>query len=132
MADKKRILIVGGGFGGLFTALGLAGSHDVTLVSDDDHFLFTPMLYELFSGEVESWQVAPYFEELLGNDVQFIKGCVSSIDFNKREAIIPGQNDVLTYDVLVIAVGGITNYWGIEGAKEYAIPFRKAEHASAR
>jgi demethylphylloquinone reductase len=131
MADKKHVLIVGGGFGGLFTALGLAGSHYVTLVSDDDHFLFTPMLYELFSGEVESWQVAPYFEELLGDDVQFIKGCVSSIDFTKREATIPGRNDALRYDVLVIAVGGITNYWGIEGAKEFAIPFRKAEHAAA-
>jgi NADH:ubiquinone reductase (non-electrogenic) len=131
MAEKKRVLIIGGGFGGLFTALELSGSAEVTLVSDDDHFLFTPMLYELFSGEVESWQVAPYFKELLGDDIQFIKGCVSSIDFNKREAIIPGQNDPLTYDALVIAVGGISNYWGIEGAHEYAIPFRKAEHAAA-
>ena len=44
------IVILGGGFGGLFTTLDLAGRADVTLVSDD-HFLFTPMLYEYLSGE---------------------------------------------------------------------------------
>ena len=52
--SKAKILILGGGFGGVFTALDLARSADVTLVSDADHFLFTPMLYEYLSGEVEA------------------------------------------------------------------------------
>ena len=62
---KPRVLILGGGFGGLFTTLDLAGWADVTLVSDEDHFLFTPMLYEYLSGEVEAWHIAPRFNELL-------------------------------------------------------------------
>ena len=51
--SNPRIVIIGGGFGGLFTALDIAGAGDVTLISDADHFLFTPMLYEYLSGEVE-------------------------------------------------------------------------------
>src|SRR5205085_3968630 len=51
-AMQPRIVVLGGGFGGLFTALYLAGSGEITLVSDEDHFLFTPMLYEYLSGEV--------------------------------------------------------------------------------
>lgn len=131
MANRKHVLIVGGGFGGLFTALGLESSLDVTLVSDDDHFLFSPMLYELFSGEVESWQVAPYFKELLNDSVDFINGTIDSVDFEKRQATLAGRDKTIAYDVLVLAVGGVTNYWGIEGADKYAMPFRKAEHAAA-
>ncbi len=58
---RPKVLILGGGFGGLFTALELAGSADVTLVSDEDHFVFTPMLYEYLSGEVEAWHIAPNY-----------------------------------------------------------------------
>ena len=57
---QSRIVILGGGFGGLFTALEMAGSGEVTLVSEGDHFLFTPMLYEYLSGEVEEWHIAPH------------------------------------------------------------------------
>ncbi|HEY8460767.1 MAG TPA: hypothetical protein VIM99_10325 [Blastocatellia bacterium] len=51
---RNRIVGVGGGFGGLFTALNLAGEGEVTLVSRSDHFLFTPLLYECLSGEAIS------------------------------------------------------------------------------
>ncbi len=60
MAKKDaKIVILGGGFGGLFTALELAGAGEVILVSDEDHFTFKPMLYEYLSGEVEAWHIAP-------------------------------------------------------------------------
>jgi NADH dehydrogenase len=129
--DKARILIIGGGFGGLFTALDLAGACQVTLVSPEDHFLFTPMLYEYLSGEVEAWHIAPQFKELLDDDVRLIRGEVSDIDFNAREATIAGRESRIAYDVLVLAAGGITNYWNIEGAEEFAFPFRKISHADA-
>jgi demethylphylloquinone reductase len=132
MADKTaRILIVGGGFGGVFTALDLAGAGEVTLVGTEDHFLFTPMLYEYLSGEVEAWHIAPQYKELLGEGVRFIRGEVTDIDFEKREATIAGRAERIAYDVLVLAVGGITNYAGVEGAQEYALPFRQLAHADA-
>jgi demethylphylloquinone reductase len=129
--NKARILIIGGGFGGLFTALDLAGAGEVTLVSPEDHFLFTPMLYEYLSGEVEAWHIAPHYKELLEDNVRLIRGEVTEIDMNAREAILKGSERKLPYDVLVLAVGGITNYWNIEGAEEFAFPFRKLSHADA-
>lgn len=132
MAKKQaRILIIGGGFGGLFTALDLAGAGEVMLVSPEDHFLFTPMLYEYLSGEVEAWHIAPQYKELLDDNVHLIRGEVAEIDLNAREATLKGRERKLAYDVLVLAVGGITNYWNIEGAEEFAFPFRKIAHADA-
>ncbi|MGB7923240.1 MAG: FAD-dependent oxidoreductase, partial [Pyrinomonadaceae bacterium] len=132
MADKQaRILILGGGFGGLFTALDLAGEGEVTLVSREDHFLFTPMLYEYLSGEVEAWHIAPDYKELLDDRVRFIRGNVLEIDLEAREAAIEGRERRLAYDVLVLAVGSLSNYWNIEGAEAYTLPFRKLEHADA-
>jgi NADH:ubiquinone reductase (non-electrogenic) len=129
--NKARILIVGGGFGGLFTALDLTGTGSVTLVTPEDHFLFSPMLYEYLSGEVEAWHIAPRYEELLDDSVRLIRGEVTDIDLNAREATIEGRRDTIPYDILVIAPGGISNYWNIEGAEEFALPFRKIAHADA-
>src|SRR5688500_1608169 len=125
---QPRIVILGGGFGGLFTALDLAGSGEVTLVSDADHFIFTPMLYEYLSGEVEAWHIAPRYDELVDEKVRIVESAVWAVDLGSQTVSLQsGQK--LEYDVLVLALGGITNYWGIEGAEEFAIPFRKLAHA---
>jgi len=132
MADRQaRILIIGGGFGGLFTALDLAGAGEVTLVSSEDHFLFKPMLYEYLSGEVEAWHIAPHYKELLDERVQFIQGEVTDVDLDARTATIAGWPQPQAYDVLVLAVGGATNYARVEGAEEYAFPFRRIADADA-
>lgn len=126
---QPRILILGGGFAGLFTALDLAGSGQVTLVSEEDHFLFTPMLYEYLSGEVEEWHIAPKYSELLDENVSFIKGQIVSVDLNSQSVKLANYPDALKYEVLVLAVGGITNYVGVSGAEEHSLPFRKIAHA---
>jgi NADH:ubiquinone reductase (non-electrogenic) len=127
--SEPRILILGGGFGGVFTALELSGTGDVTLVSDEDHFLFTPMLYEYLSGEVEEWHIAPKYSELLNERVRFVQDQIVSIDLKARAVSL--TNDSLKYDVLVIALGGITNYAGVEGAEQFTLPFRKIIHADS-
>lgn len=126
---QPKILILGGGFGGLFTALDLSGSAEVTLVSDEDHFLFTPMLYEYLSGEVEAWHIAPRFDELLDENVQFIQDCVSGVDLNSQTVSLENSKETLNYDILLLSVGGVTNYAGVEGAREFSVPFRKLAHA---
>lgn len=132
MATKQaRILIVGGGFGGLFTALEFAGEGEVTLINPEDHFLFKPLLYEYLSGEVEAWHIAPYYKELLDEKIRFMQAAVTEIDFERREVAVAGRVRRLSYDVLVLAVGGVTNFWNIEGAAKYSLPFRKLEHADA-
>lgn len=127
--SKAKILILGGGFGGLFTALELAGSADVTLVSDADHFLFTPMLYEYLSGEVAAWHIAPNYSELLDN-VKIVRGDITSIDLNAHSVIVAGRTTPLTYDALVLALGATTNYWGVEGAEQFTLPFRTIADAN--
>ncbi|HXT61578.1 MAG TPA: NAD(P)/FAD-dependent oxidoreductase [Pyrinomonadaceae bacterium] len=130
MASKSaKILILGGGFGGLFTALDLAGAGEITLVSDEDHFLFKPMLYEYLSGEVEAWHIAPNYSELL-DDVKVVRGAIRSIDLETRSVVVEGRNAALTYDVLVLALGATTNYWGVEGAEEFTVPFRAIDDAN--
>ena len=126
---QPRIVILGGGFGGLFTALELASSGQVTLVSDDDHFLFTPMLYEYLSGEVEAWHIAPSFTELLDDRVHFLQDTATEIDLHSQTVRVANHSEILPYDALVLAVGGITNYVGVTGAEENSLPFRKLAHA---
>src|SRR5690242_15070533 len=106
---RPRVLILGGGFGGLFTALDLGGSGQVTLISDEDHFLFTPMLYEYLSGEVEEWHIAPKYSELLDDDVNFIQAQVANVDLKAQAVSLVNYQDPLHYDVLVLALGGMTN-----------------------
>ena len=126
--SKAKILILGGGFGGLFTTLELAGSADVTLVSDADHFLFTPMLYEYLSGEVEAWHIAPRYDELLDDNVHFVQAAITGIDLVAQTVSLAGHES-LNYDALVLAIGGVTNYVGVEGAEQFTLPFRKLSHA---
>ena len=128
-SKSAKILILGGGFGGVFTALDLAGAGEVTLVDEQDHFLFKPMLYEYLSGEVELWHIAPNYSELL-DDVNVIRGAVTSIDLNKHSVTVEGRGAPLTYHALVLALGAATNYWGVEGAEEFTLPFRSIADAN--
>jgi NADH:ubiquinone reductase (non-electrogenic) len=129
-ANNARILIIGGGFGGLFTALELAGTGDITLVNDEDHFLFKPMLYEYLSGEVEAWHIAPDCKELLDEKVRFIRGTVTQIDLDAKAVNVAGRAEPLAYDVLVVAPGAVTNYAAVEGAEQFAMPFRSLNDAN--
>jgi NADH:ubiquinone reductase (non-electrogenic) len=122
--DKARILILGGGFSGLFTALDLTGRGEITLVSDEDHFLFKPMLYEYLSGEVEAWHIAPDYHGLLDESIQVIRAAATEIDLKARTVVLDGGTKSLSYDVLVLALGAVTNYWGVQGAEQFTLPFR--------
>jgi NADH dehydrogenase len=126
--SKPKIVILGGGFGGIFTALEIGGAADVTLVNDADHFIFTPMLYEYLSGEVEAWHIAPKYNELLDENVHLVKSAATGVDLKSQTVTLANQQ-TLNYDVLVLALGGITNYVGVEGAEQNSLPFRKLEHA---
>ncbi|XWS44636.1 hypothetical protein CRYUN_Cryun15aG0065200 [Craigia yunnanensis] len=76
---KPRVCILGGGFGGLYTALRLESlvwpddkKPQVLLVDQSERFVFNPMLYELLSREVDVWEIAPHFSELLANTGWFL------------------------------------------------------------
>jgi len=131
MTEKNpKIVIVGGGFGGLFTALDSHGVGEVTLINDQDHFLFKPMLYEYLSGEVEAWHIAPDCKELLNDQAKFIRDAVVNIDLNSQTVSLETHKQPLSYDILVFAPGAVTNYAGVPGAEQFALPFRTLDDAS--
>lgn len=129
----KKIVILGGGFGGLYTALRLiqldwTEQPHITIIDKNDRFLFSPLLYELITEEMQSWEVAPLYADLLANtSIQYIQDTVTDVDFNTQEVTL--TNSTIGYDRLVIALGGITPDDVVKGAKEYAIPFRSLENA---
>jgi NADH dehydrogenase len=87
------------------------------------------MLYEYLSGEVEEWHIAPTYKELLESSINVIRDEVSSVEFEAQTLALRDQKESLPYDVLVIAVGGVSNFAGVPGAEQYSIPFRKIVHA---
>jgi NADH dehydrogenase FAD-containing subunit len=121
-----QTVIVGGGFTGLFTALHLAHEHyprSVILIDKDERFCFKPLLYEYFDGEMDTFQVVPRFSELFkGSGVIFVQDTVQSIDLHQREVKLVSGNSY-NYSNLVLALGSVTGYHQVEGAKEYAFPF---------
>lgn len=129
--SPPQVCILGGGFAGLYTALRLSQMAwgnglmpHITLVDKGDRFLFTPFLYELVTGELQPWEIAPTFQQLLQNTtVQFRQGTVQGVDLEKRQVYLHG-GDVLTYDRLVLAVGGEARLDTVPGAEDYAHPFR--------
>ncbi len=131
-----RICIVGGGFGGLYTALRLTQfpweadqTPEIILIDKSDRFLFTPLLYELITEEMQTWEIAPPYEELLANTpIRFHQGCVTGIDIENQQLQLDNHNS-LHYDRLVLAMGGKTPLDNFSGVKDYAIPFRTLEDA---
>ncbi|MBD2666990.1 FAD-dependent pyridine nucleotide-disulfide oxidoreductase [Richelia sinica FACHB-800] len=121
-----QTVIVGGGFTGLFTALHLAHAHylrSVILIDKNERFCFKPLLYEYFDGEMDSFQVVPRFAELLhGSGVIFVQDTVQSIDLYQKQVKL-GSGDAYQYSNLVLALGSVTGYHHVKGAKENAFPF---------
>jgi NADH:ubiquinone reductase (non-electrogenic) len=132
----RRICILGGGFGGLYTALRLnslpwnaSEPVEIVLVDQRDRFVFAPLLYELVTGELATWEIAPPFSELLdGTRIRFIQSSAESADLVAQQVQLQ-TGETLTYDHLVLALGGETPMDVVPGAADYAIPFRTVDDA---
>lgn len=128
---NTRICILGGGFGGLYTALRLSQlpwstktKPEIILIDQCDRFLFSPLLYELLTGELQTWEIAPPFTELLkGTGIHFYQGVVSSIDVDQQLVKLEDGLEV-NYNRLVLALGGETPLDLVLGAREYAYAFK--------
>ena len=130
--NAKRILVLGGGFGGIYTAYHLERefwsdpSVEVTLVSRNNYFLMTPLLFEAGTGVLEPRHavnpIRPMFKK-----ARFVEAAVERIDFDTRRVFARHSPDnfiyELDYDHLVLALGGTTNLKLIPGS-EHALPFK--------
>lgn len=146
--SKHRIVILGGGFGGLITALelerrcGRIGACEILLVDRRSEHVYTPLLYEVASGFLrEPGRVCrgtlkggvcvsfEQYREIIGSKrVQFVKDEVVGLDRASKRVLLK-EHEPIAYDDLVIALGAETNDYGIKGLVRYAFPLKSLHEA---
>lgn len=138
-ADPKQVLILGGGFAGVYTARYLekllrSQEASITLINRENYWVYQPMLPEVISGSIGLTNVVSPIRRLCPR-TKVIMREVEDIDLdNQIVTISPGfrpRQLQLKYDHLVIALGNITNFHGMPGMMENAMPFRTLADAMA-
>ena len=130
---KKRILILGGGFAGIYTALHLERlirrreDVEAVLVSRENYMVFQPMLAEVLSGNIGILDTVTPIRKLVPHTRLFVRD-VQAVDLEGRSvALSPGfapQPTILTYDHLVVALGNVTDFRRMPGLHDHALPFK--------
>jgi NADH:ubiquinone reductase (H+-translocating) len=136
MSQPTRILILGGGFGGVYTALTLEkllgaeirrGEVELGLVSRENYIVFQPMLPEVISGSIGVLDVITPIRRLCPNTNLYTR-TIESIDLQHRSvqstAGFGSRQHHLHFDHLVVALGNVTSFSGQPGLAEYALPFK--------
>src|SRR5919109_3434042 len=143
--QRTRILILGGGFAGIEVLRRLQNAFqddveiDITLASRDNFFLFTPLLPEVSSGMIETRHIVTPIRAFCKR-ARFYEANVESIDLDKKRVTITNVigdpmeperviRHVLSYDYLVIALGGETNFFGMEGLERNAFTLKTLQDA---
>src|SRR5215472_449278 len=134
--EPKRVVILGGGFAGMKTAESLEHEfmHDhsvsITLVSETNALLFTPMLAEVAGSSLEPSHISTPLRSSLPR-TSFVRATVEAIDLEKRVvklAADSSRNDAapreIPYDQLVLALGGVSNYLGLTNVQKHALDFK--------
>jgi len=138
MPEHRRIVILGGGFAGLYTALELekrfAREPDVqiTLVNRENFFLFTPMLHEIAAGDLDLTNIVNPVRKLLRH-VAFFEGQVQEIDLEGRRIVVShgfdGHLHEIEFDQIVLALGSTTQFFGLPGVEENALTMKSLSDA---
>lgn len=134
---RRRVVIVGGGWGGIYTALELekqlrpGEGVDVTLVSRENSFLFTPMLPEVAASAISTNDIVSPIRHLLRR-TRFVNGEAERIDLDQKRVHVRLSDDSrheLGYDHLVLAMGAETNFFDLPGMREHAINVKSLSDA---
>ncbi|MBX7144864.1 MAG: NAD(P)/FAD-dependent oxidoreductase [Oligoflexia bacterium] len=133
MSQSKKIIILGGGFGGIYTALELERrfraeeSVEITLVNQDNFLLFTPMLHEIAASDLDPTDIVNPIHKLL-KKTKFFCGSVDAVDIAKKTVTVSHgaeyHSHVLSYDQLVLALGSVTHFFGLPGLAENALTMK--------
>lgn len=134
MDRQSTICIIGGGFGGLYTALYLQkyrhlNRSQIVLIEPKDRFLFTPMMYELITDELKDWEIAPTYSSLIaGRNILWKQTKAKAIDLEKQ-IVTTNCGQCISYDYLVVARGANSKPVDIPGVDEHALSFRSLQDA---
>lgn len=129
-SDKPRILIVGGGFGGITLASKLSGKdYQVVLVDKTNYHQFQPLLYQVATAGLEPSSISFPFRKIFDNKENFYFRLCEVTDFNPEGKYIDTSIGVIAYDYLVIATGTTTNFFGNEVVEQTSYPMKSVEEA---
>ena len=132
MSNKKtRVLILGGGFGGLYAALAFEKRKDprfeVTVVNRENFFLFTPMLHEIAASDLDLTNIVNPIRKMIRH-INFFCGDVDKIDTERKCVTVSHGFDrhshELEYDHLVLGLGSVTNFFNLPGVAEHALTMK--------
>src|SRR6478752_5227003 len=125
---KEKVLIVGGGFGGVKAALELGkdSRFEVTLLSETNHFRYYPTLYHAATGGKRQNAIIPLAELFADSPVQVLQGRATILD-RKAKTITTDKDETLAYETLILALGVVTNYFGIPGLPEFSYSIKSAD-----
>ncbi|HXX68070.1 MAG TPA: FAD-dependent oxidoreductase [Polyangiaceae bacterium] len=131
VTGRPRVLILGGGFAGVYVASALESlardDYDVLLVCKENHFVFQPLLPEVIAGSIGLFDVVSPIRRLLPKTEVHVRE-VESIDLQARTVTTSAgfhpHPHVLSYDHLVLALGNVTDFRGLRGLPEHALPFK--------
>lgn len=134
--QKKRIVILGGGFGGVYTAMELEKrlkkSHDIILINRENYFVYQPMLPEVVGGSLGLIDTVSPLRKLLPKTILYIRE-IASIDIKAQTVTLSPEFShtpkVIGYDHLVLALGNTTNFRGAPGLHEHALAFKNLADA---
>jgi NADH dehydrogenase len=135
MAERHRVVVVGGGFGGLNLVRGLDGVDvEVTLVDRTNHHLFQPLLYQVAAGILPPGLIAPALRSVVRKEsnVETLLADVYDIDLERRVVHANGPDDrplELPYHTLVVAAGATHSYFGKDQFAEFAPGMKTVEDA---
>jgi NADH dehydrogenase len=126
--SKKRVLIVGGGFAGIKVALELSKDKrlQISLLSNRSTFRFYPSLYTTVTGGLPEESSIPLNNILGDKPIRIIIGEAVQLD-RKERTIITSRIDSYRYDILIMALGVVTNFKGIKGIEQYAFSIKSVE-----
>ena len=130
---KIKVVIVGGGFGGVYSAKNLfkffnKDQIEITLINKTNYFLFTPLLHEVATGGLTPASIVePIREVFRGESIKIVEDIVNEIDHKSKIVKTPTQS--FSYDFLIISTGAETNYFCIPGAQEHAFTLKNLEDA---
>lgn len=128
---REKVVIVGGGFGGVKAALELADDDRfvVTLLSDQPYLRYYPTLYHTATGGKGANSNIPLARLFEGKHVKVAHGKAMSVD-KKAKTVLADNGHVHEYDTLILALGVVTNYFGIQGLPEFSYGIKSITEAN--
>src|SRR5437868_11181911 len=128
-----RVVILGGGFGGLYAARALRKAPvEVTLIDRRNFHLFQPLIYQVATGSLSPGEISAPLRSILSSqkNTRVLLGEIADLDPTARRVIL-ADGDSFEYDSLIVATGSQTSYYGHDQWSQWAPSLKSIEEATA-